>query len=216
MINISVGPSDVDFPSMTRAQQEGRNGTYANAMAGYLKWLAPRYEAIKNRLPEMIEKYREAASEATRHKHTPENIANLAVGMHYFLEFAAEVGAITTAEREAWWKQSWTALCQVGRAQAVYQEVNDPSDQFISYLGSAITSGYAFVALKNGEPPPMATNWGWRKEPPYQEARGELVGWIDGVDLYLEPTSAYRIVQRMARDANGSLALGAHGARQAF
>jgi hypothetical protein len=29
---------------------------------------------------------------------------------------------------------------------------------------------------------------------------GDLIGWVDGDDLYLEPESAYRIVQVMARD----------------
>jgi hypothetical protein len=208
MVIISVSPNDVDWDRMTCAQQDGHNGLFAAAMAAYLKWLASRYEVVRSRLPEMIERYRTAASNATGHRHTPENIANLAVGIHYFLEFAVESGIIISTERDALWERGWTALCDAGRAQVLHQEANDPTDQFIAYLRSAITSGHAFVAATDGCAPPMAVAWGWRTESSGLEPRGDLIGWIDGDDLYLQPESAYCVTQRMVREANGSLALG--------
>jgi hypothetical protein len=176
-------------------------------MAAFLKWRAGRYAQIQFDLPASIERLRKEAALAASHRHTPENIANLAVGLEYLLEFAVEAGAITAIDRDALWERGWSALCEAGCSQRFHQQVNDPSGQFLAYLGSAITSGKAYVAAVTGDAPPLPAAWGWRERGSIWESRGDLVGWVDGDDLYLDPEAAYRVVQIAVRDSNGSLAL---------
>jgi Domain of unknown function (DUF3854) len=208
MMILQLGPSDVQWDRMTEAQQAGREGVYAAAMAGFLKWCAGRYSEIQKQLPAMIEMFRREATEGAGHKHTPEIIANLAIGLHYFLEFAEAVGAVTNAERLALRARGWKALCAAGGSQQFHQLTNDPTEQFLTHVRSALTSGRAYIANKDGSTPPMCRAWGWRDEGVgLLRGRGDLIGWLDGDYLYLDPEASYRVVQLAVRDSNGSLAL---------
>jgi hypothetical protein len=50
LLVVEVGAEDVNFERLTACQQNAAAGLYARAMAVYLKWLAPQFEAIKARL----------------------------------------------------------------------------------------------------------------------------------------------------------------------
>src|SRR5215467_5823756 len=45
-----VGPGDVDLQQLTRCQKDGEDGRYAEALAGYIQWLAPQYDEVRQRL----------------------------------------------------------------------------------------------------------------------------------------------------------------------
>jgi hypothetical protein len=211
----------LDFPrdgmhwdKLSACQRDAAEGLYAQAMAAYLQWLAPRYELIERALPDRVRGLRQEFTGAGQHQRTPEAIANLLVGLLYFLQFAREAGALTAAEGKDYGELAKVVLEDVARAQAGHQEDEKPADRFLALLRASVTSGKAHIADLEGHAPRSCPEaFGWRRHgrsadpgdgdaavPVGRTPLGDLLGWVDRDDLYLEPESAHRIVQVMARD----------------
>ena len=197
MLIIDIAQGDVDVDVLTAAQQNGAEGLYAGAMAGYVAWLASRdFQDEVKRIQEDLRQ--KLSGEDFGHRRTPEIVVSLGSGWRMFLNFAVESGAITEEEAEVYWKTGWNALKLAGQQQKANQETTEPHKRFLDLLRGAITSGRAHVAARSGNvddiPNPGA--WGWSKDAfGTWHAKGDCVGWIDGADLYLEPEAAYRVAK---------------------
>jgi len=210
LLVVEVARGDVNPEKLTLAQEARDKGMLSAAMSGFLKWIAPQVDDLKKTLPKLKQ---ELCSKATReafHRRTPDIVAHLAVGLKLFLDFACEVEAISQYERQEYWLRAWVALGEIAAGQAQYQSGEDPANRFLQLIAAAITSGAAYVSnRKSGEEPADATYWGWKEvaigESTQWQSRGTHVGWLDGYDLYLEPDSAFAVVQRLARDQGDSL-----------
>jgi len=82
--------------------------------------------------------------------------------------------------------------------------------RFLALMIGAITGGTAHLVTADGQEPGDPQACGWRQEIGVRgrveyRPRGAKVGWIDGMDLYLEPEVSYRIAQKLARDADDGL-----------
>lgn len=216
-----LSPGDLDWGRLTRCQQDAANGFYAQAMAGFLRWLAPRYEQTHQGLRHEIAELRQQALRSGQHRRTPEIVANLAVGLRHFLAFAQEVGALTAEDCQRVWKRCWNALGIAADAQVRYQEASEPTRRFLALLAAAIASGRAHVANPKGDAPETPEAWGWRRivigTKPYAheewQPQGKRVGWIDGDDLYLEPEIAYAEAQALAREGGDRIVVSAQTLR---
>ena len=135
-------------------------------------------------------------------------MADLALGLRYFLDFARTAGAISEAERADLWQRGWAALADAGAAQAAHLATAEPAGLFLRLLLAAVASGLAHVADENGDAPLEPKRWGWRlEEYPTKDGtdavvrpRGMCVGWLADGELYLEPDASFAVVQRLARD----------------
>ena len=97
---LEISQGQIDLARLTRAQNEAAKGQLAQAMAGYIQWLAPQIDALKKTMPERLRKLRAAArKEPVQHDRTPDIVASLAVGWEMFLRFACEAGAIEDGQR---------------------------------------------------------------------------------------------------------------------
>ena len=206
---VKVARGDVSISALTTAQKTAAAGTYAVAMAGYVQSLAARYDA-DHRLGAALltarNGYRDMAK-SEGHPRGAENISTLALGWHEFLAFAKKIGAITRAERDAYWSRVWTALCAIGAEQESYAADADPVGIYLGSVRALIVSGRAHVAGKEGGcPHENPVRWGWAQGisagGPLWLPQGELVGWVDGDDLYLESSVAYKLA-RQHSDAEG-------------
>jgi hypothetical protein len=76
-------------------------------------------------------------------------------------------------------------------------------------LRASLISGAAHLTERaGGEPKHSATSCGWRDDDSgHSKPLGDCLGWVEADNLYLEPTVAYRVAQRMARDTDESLAI---------
>lgn len=209
---------DIDRDRLTRAQEQAAQGLFAQAMAGYVRWLAPQMDTLKAALPERRRKLREEAYKEGLHRRTPDQVAALALGWEMFLRFAVEAGALTEEEKTALWERVWAGLGDMAAAQAEHQAAEDPAARFLALLGAAIASGRAHVAdAKDGAEPEDAGRWGWKEKwfgagenlRSEWQPQGELVGWLEPPNVYLEPEAAYAVAQKLARDQNASLAVSA-------
>jgi hypothetical protein len=127
---MEVEPDAVDWQLLTSCQTQARTGVYAQAMAGYLSWLASRYSELRRRLPNTLAQLREAARVGSQHQRTPVIIANLALGLRYLLVYAQDVGVITVDEQHDLWRRGWHALGAVCTTQATQQWANEPAHRF--------------------------------------------------------------------------------------
>jgi hypothetical protein len=215
MLVLEVSPGDVDLGVLTEVQQAAAQGLLASAMSGYLLWLAPRMAELKESLPERLRELRAEATGAGAHARTPDAVASLALGLETFLEFARSRGdhgrpssksCGSGAVRRSRRRRKRAGGASVGE---------EPTQQFLELLASAIVAGEAHVAdRKTGGEPKSAERWGWRPRdfgtdeygPAALQPRGKCVGWLgeDG-SLLLEPGAAFAAAQRMARDQGTGL-----------
>jgi hypothetical protein len=205
-----LSPGQVDLARLTRAQEEAHQGLFAQAFAGYLKWLAPQIDSLKETLPPQHRDLRtKARALGVVHDRTPDTMASLAVGWDTFLRFALEAGSVNITEAMKLWKDGWQALDEVARAQGDHQSSEEPTGRFLALLSAVISSGVGHMAdARTEERPEDSIQWGWReKSIGAWDPLGDRIGWVDGDDLLLEPEAAFAAVQKLARDQGTHLAI---------
>jgi hypothetical protein len=209
LLILEIAKGAINVAYLTECQQNARSGLYAEATAGFLQWLAGRYEQSRAALEAKVEHYRTKALFATAHARTPEIVANLQAGFELYLEFAVSSGAVDVAEAGHLADRCWKALCEAAAAQAKHQGETEPTARFLSLLRSMLSSGRAhFESRDGGEPDRAPESCGWRRDKSGSSMPlGDCIGWVDGDHIYLEPTAAFRAAQVAARDIGEPFAI---------
>jgi hypothetical protein len=215
LVLLDVAKGDVDEGRLTAAQAAARAGVYAAGMAGFLQWLAPQVDTLRERIPALLVEYRAQAQAATAHARTPDAWAQLAVGWWAFLRFAVEIAALSASEADAAFARAWAALGETAARQTDYQASEEPARHFLNLLGSALAAGEAHFASMKGDEPHPAQPWGWRlktigsgeNERTEWQPQGKRAGWIDGEDLYLDVGAALTAAQRVGQATGGGVAV---------
>ncbi|MEK7205200.1 MAG: hypothetical protein AAB254_06785, partial [candidate division NC10 bacterium] len=201
---LELSPDQVGLRELTRAQDDAARGLFAQAMSGYLKWLAPQIDSLKETLPPRHRELRtEARSQGVVHDRTPDIMASLAVGWETFLRFAREAGAISMEEAAELWRRGRQALGEAAQAQADHLSSEEPTGRFLVLLSAALSSGQAHLAdASTGKEPEDPGRWGWRSKGLLDDWQplGDRIGWVEGDHLLLEPEAAFAAVQKLARD----------------
>ena len=207
---VEVERGDIDPAVLTEKQRKAASGAYATAMSAYLRWLAARVDRLDRLLEEKHRELRAYAAQQGAHRRTPDQVASLALGFAAFLAFAKDVGALTDAELDRHWRHCWAALGKAAAMQAAYQASEDPVTRFTELLSAALATKQAHVvASADGGQPDEPGAWGWRvRSSEYGEGAtpaGDLIGWLDTSELWLEPDAAYSSVQKLARSQGGHI-----------
>jgi hypothetical protein len=191
---LGFSPGDVDVHELTDCQTDADAGIYAEVMAGFLQYLAPRYASVKLRMPKYIEEYRAYATRDGQHNRTPQITANLMLGIQYFLRFARHYEILTKAESEEIRTDAWRSLLDCAAAQTRGQASEEPSQRFIDLIASALSSGEATV----GKADTGYVSSG---------AKGRVIGWTAGDFVLLEPEAAFATAQRLAEQQGEGIAV---------
>jgi hypothetical protein len=217
LLVLEMGKRDLDWDRMTDCQTDAHNGLYAEALAGFVQWLARRYDQVQKDLKtEMTRRRQSARGSATTHRRIPTIVANLMVGLDYWLQYAQDAGALTDGEADHLWDRARIAFDEAAKAQRQHQEASEPTQRFLELLIAAIASGQAHIASMEGTEPLDWEAWGWRTfevgvgGSPRSDYRpqGARIGWMDGDDVYLEPEASYQAAQRLARDGGEPITVG--------
>src|SRR5262249_53104986 len=198
-------------PQLAACQADAAAGLYAQSMAAYLQWLAPRYSAVRQEMRAKLTALRtRIMTEGNAHARTPGILADLALGLHLFLDFAAEAGAITARERRDLETAGWQALALAAGEQAGFQLTSEPTGHFLRLFAACLASGRAHLASPDGSlPADKPERWGWqRNSAGYWEANGKRIGWVDSDAVFLEPEAAFADVQRLAGEQGENLSVG--------
>ena len=211
---------DIDSDNLTALQNHARVGTLAGAMSGYLQWLAPQMNALKQSLPDSIRTSRDKAIHAGLKGHTraPSDFASLKAGLELISDFARQCGAITQAEAGQFLIESSAALWGLIEDQDEHQASQDEVTRFLALLSSALSSGRCHVidleGVEKGVPcgnMSYVRNFGW-----IQNARGDyepqgiLIGWMAKKEdtVYLDGDAAHAVVVKYAGDQGGNFSIG--------
>jgi hypothetical protein len=215
---LELSRDDVDLAVLTEMQQAAAEGVLAAVMSGYLQWLAPQVEDLKERMPERHRELRAEAAGVGTHARTPDMVASLGLGLRGFLRFAVKAGAITDTQAEERWEEAWEALGEMAAAQAGHQSGEEPTRRFVELLTSAIVGGYAHIAdAEKDEEPDNPKLWGWRLKTigvgenmrSEWQPLGNRIGWLnDDGSVLLEPGVAFATAQKVAREQGISLPIG--------
>jgi hypothetical protein len=204
LLVLHVAKGEVVLKGLAPYQQDGSQGLYAQAMAAYLQWLAPRYADLRDQLGTERTALRDKAAGSEGHARTPGIVTDLALGWKYFFAFAVDSGAITSEERNELTRKIWKWLLKAAADQEAEIAAQDSASRFVELLASTIASGRAYLTNRDGYEPPEKASWGWRSEDVgvggnsdiRWRPQGKHVGWVDGPDLYLDPEASYAEVQR--------------------
>lgn len=210
LLACELGPEDLDWRRLTQCQKEAGGGLYAQALSGFLRWMAGRHLELQDLCRGWLPELREAAAESSDHRRTPEIAANLAVGWRLFLWFAESAGALSPDEREQMWRRAWIGLGRAVTAQSYHQRGGEPAQRFIELLRSALASGRAHLAGPDGAKPDVDGGaWGWRRSQRDEwEPKGERVGWlVPGDQVYLDSDAAYAAAQKLGHEIGDRLAI---------
>jgi hypothetical protein len=194
---------------LTACQNDAQAGLYAEAMGGFIQWIAGRYEEVRTAFGRKVAACRSRALLDVAHARTPDMVANLQAGFELYLDFGVHAGAIDTTERDRLAGRCWDALSDAAAAQAKHQAATEPTARFLAVLRSLFASGRAHLASRTGgEPADEPGACGWVDAGSgVLVRRGDCIGWAEGGDIYLEPTAAYRAVQVAASAAGESLSV---------
>lgn len=205
----------VDLAVVTEMQSAAERGILAGAMSGYVRWLAPQIEASQRAFPERLAGLRSAFRSS--HGQTTDAAASLAIAGDTLLAFAQEAGAITKLEAGNLRTRFLLGLAKVSGAQAEFQADADPVRRFSELLPTVFLSGRAHLASIHGTAPANPSRWGWEQvsagytgleghtTPPTYRAKGERIGWVDDLRIYLDPEGAFATLQRIAGQQGDTL-----------
>ncbi|MCC2663875.1 MAG: helicase, superfamily, partial [Geminicoccaceae bacterium] len=213
LLVIELTPGGISATALSAAQPDATEGLFAEAMAGYLRWLAPLIADLKETLPDRHRALRDTLVQSGEHRRTPEIAASLILSWEIFLRFAEETGAIGHDEAACLITRARAALTDSAEVQRGHQESEEPARRFLALLRSAISSGRAHVAdADTGTQPEDAAYWGWQlnaagsgDEREASRPYGERLGWIRHDDLLLDPDAAFAAAQKLARDQGTSI-----------
>jgi hypothetical protein len=208
---LEVEPEALDWEQLTEAQRLAVNGIYAGAMSSFIQWLASDYTGRIAAFKADHTHYRDQL-QLGGHKRTVDAGAQLLATYRTLLTFACEVNALAEIERVALWQSIEAGMLAALEPQASYQSQSDPVARFRELLTGLFTSGRAHVADAGSGSYP-GEGYGWEQydyqsmdgaEKSYR-AKGNLIGWLDGPSLYLEPAATYAELQRFANAQGDSV-----------
>jgi len=215
MFVVEVGPADVNFVELTGLQKSANAGLLSASMAGYVQFIARNWKELEESIPARHKALREEAN-GYDHARTAHVVASLLVGFEMFIRYAVASKAVSENEGSMLVQKARVFLSRVGTAQSRLLGNEDPVERFLGLLRAALASGKAHIACaKTGDAPVEPNNpghFGWsNRVGKHNEAEslphGNLIGWIDGQNVYLEPESAYAIAQSFAHNQGESFPL---------
>jgi len=139
-----VQPGDVKLELLTLAQHTAAQGAYAHAMAGYIRWLAPRLDLFREEIITISRDRRTRIDVA--HARTADILGQLFAAWTLWLRFVVDIGVVTRQEGDAIEGEVWSTLSALAAEQHDLQRDYDPVDRFFALLNAILSSGKAHVA----------------------------------------------------------------------
>ncbi len=211
MLIVELKPGDIDKATLTHHQTDAKEGKYRQAMAAYLRWLAPRLDDMKISLPKKIQTIIEDANKGAHaggfgrlHLRHAGTYASMLAGFDVFIDFLVNAEIISEVRVHDLYESTAETLRSLIKAQSEYQQQNDEVRVFRELLQACFVSGKVHVGchLSQGAPKIHPHQWGWRANEKDGEliGRGEFIGWINEIDkqLWLNPSSTFKAVQLLA------------------
>ena len=163
------------------AQATAHTGRHALAMAGFIRWLAPRYGEISSNLEARRNQLGRQARPIASHSRTPGIYGDVMIGLEQWMSFAREIEAVDEDQAAALEERAGVAVMAAISDQAQYLESADPVERYRELLREALASGNAHLRTPGGVPGP-----------------GVHLGWTSLEGTFLLPDASLRLAKHMA------------------
>jgi hypothetical protein len=170
---------------LSECQAAARAGDYAQAMSGFLRWMASRVDAIARVArseSDRASRPRVARSRSCPHAGhycEPTGCLRIIPGIRQ------ECGTIDAAQAEQLASACWRALREAAIAQAKHHAASEPAARFVALLRACLSSGQAHLAARDGTVPKQSPeDCGWRRD-----SHGEWSPRATASDGRMKPTS---------------------------
>jgi hypothetical protein len=220
----------IDQKALTRSQRDGAEGRFAQAMFGFVQWLARdrqvRLDHYHRRLTELTTKFQDQSA----HPRTAPAMAAKMATMELFIEFACEAGALNDQQATDWEGRFMAALLKVSDAQVPDASLTEPAERFVYLLRDALAAGRCHIVSCSGAMPllELAPICGWKQVQLSNDGTGTgvpggpLVGWLedereqawDKMQLFINPSESLAAVQRLASDMRQPFVIGERDLRR--
>jgi hypothetical protein len=154
---------------------------------------------MAQRLMEELIRFRQLWSEKKAHSRTPDNLANLNLGLRMWLEFAQGTLERSRPKRRSWIERR--GRIRAGGSRAGRHPGARRSRKAIP------RPDRGSLRIRTGTPPipgwqlpPRAVKWGWTFAAGDWRPQGDCIGWVDDEAVYLQWKAAFAVAQQIGRD----------------
>jgi hypothetical protein len=207
---IELSKGELSWLKLTECQSAAAAGYYAMAMAGFVRWIAPRLPKVEAMMQKDLTEFRNATAKLPgAHRRTPDNICSLATGFRMWLTFAQAVKAIQADQASMLWERACQAFQDLIDYQALEQTASDPSRQFITLVTALFAGGRAHLASEKGAAPAQPLRWGWKRDEQakFWAPQGVKIGWYKSDNIYLDPLSTFAAVQQLGKEIGETITI---------
>src|SRR3712207_6362222 len=170
-LSINLSREDVDLGRLSELQ--GSRDALPHAMAGYIAWVAARYDNLTNKAPAYRAKVRDEIRDKLvgAHPRTPDAVAALIVALRSLETYAKSVGVLNDKSGEKLLAKASAGVVEAARAHAEATQGGDPATRFFEILGSLLDAGRVYVRdRETGKEPSRFEEMGWEPyETQYEE-----------------------------------------------
>ena len=151
MFTLVVSPTDINTERLTKYQALGESGLLAEAMAAYIQWRLKHWDKVSA----IIRGEKTLRTGVARRVGLAEGrILDYAVVMmvsaSLFLEFAIDVGAITSAQRSERYGDIEKSILKVAQQQQQRAEAQTPLQKFAEALQAGIETRVGLILPRTG------------------------------------------------------------------
>ncbi len=191
---LELKESDVDLEILSAYQREAANGTLQRCMFAYTEWIRESFlfsEETKTDFKKYLHSrfifYRDSFRGSGIHCHgrVPETVAQLEIGMEFFLRFLHEEGGFADGWCREVFENFQKILSRLAQNQAESIDGDKPTHVFIRKLYALLDSNQAYVLDRNDG---------------NELSFGTCVGYQDAEFLYLYSELAHKLVRKFCED----------------
>ncbi len=199
---VHVEKDAIPDDKLTLCQDAAKTGKYAQAMGGFLRWVAGQYDLVQEQLERDQHKLRKQLT-SDGHKRTPDIMAKMLAGFDLFIRYAVDIQALNQDKAEQLRKRCLDALTGLGEQQLEEQLEFNPANRFCELLPSAISSGHAYIGGENNGRPTNEQALGWEWSNGTFRSKGVCVGWLINDELYINLEASMKVINQVALDNEG-------------
>lgn len=172
---LEISPGDVDKEKLSSLQVDSH--LLGQAMRGYIEWLIPQADTLKDVLSEKFIDYRQRAQAG--HPRLAEVVTWLRIGYEMFLDYAIFCDAIPSDSRQIVLDEALGIFMKLASHQAEAMKVDTPVFQFLSALNELLASGQCHCIKLDDDGSPIGG---------FGNIKGHgFIGYADSVYYYLRP-----------------------------
>ena len=135
---LELEPGQVDKKAVSDLQ--GKKELLGQAMRGYIEWLQPQADTLKDILAQKFTEYRERAQSGGGHLRLAETIAWLYIGYEQFIDYAVHAGVVNEAERQTALDEAWSIFIELDDRQQKRLMNDNPVTMFLSALNELLAT----------------------------------------------------------------------------